>query len=150
MNKDYRQLLEGCDEDGAYEFPVEFDYDALERDALIVERELQNQLDLKTKFEGAVFNQDASFSIAIILLDYTQKRGNIIYQPTIRFSNFGRLCTLTFAEMIPADISGKIPAALEAGGFHYIPQGVLDTDYDGVMAGNKALPTWWIRYLDWV
>ena len=150
MEDKYRQILQSCDEKGAYEFPQGFNYDTLERDALGVERSLQEQLQLKTNFEGAVFNQDASFSIAIILTGYVEERKDAIYQPTIRFSNFGRLVTLTWTDMLPESLPDRIRLVLEAHGFHFIPAVALDTNYDGVMADDNAFPTWWTRYFDWL
>ena len=122
----------------------------MERDALEVQTSLRDRLGLESKFEGAVFNQDASFSIAVILVDYVQQRKNIIWQPTILFSNFGRLVTLTWPDMLPEVLPDKIRIVLEEHEFHFIPVVALDTDYDGVMTDDKTFPTWWARYFDWL
>ena len=98
MNEKYRKLLESCDESGAYEFPSGFDYTALENDALDIEKVIQKQLGLITKFEGMIYNQDASFSISIILSDHIQKDDRAICQPSILFSNFGRLTTISWTD----------------------------------------------------
>ncbi len=150
MEEKYRRLLRSCDEKGAYEYPTGFDYDALKRDALAVQDELCRRLGLQTRFEGAESNQDASFSIAIILVDYVEQRKNIIFQPTVLFSNFGRLVTLTWSDLLPQELPERTQVILGEHGFHFVPDEVMDTDYDGVMAGDKALRTWWIRYFSWL
>lgn len=150
MDEKYQKLLESCDEFGAYEFPSGFNYTALEQDALEIERTIQKQFCLKTEFEGMMHNQDASFSIAIILSDYILEDKGGICRPSILFSNFGRLTTMTWSELLPKELTDQIPLALDAKGFHYIPAEVLDADYDGVMKQVGNFRTWWLRYFDWL
>lgn len=150
MDSKYRQLLESFDEAGAYEFPSEFDYTALENDALDIERAIHAQYGLSTIFEGMTHNQDASFSIAIILSDHIQEDDRAIYRPSILFSNFGRLTTISWPELLPEQLPKKIISVLDENEFHYIPAEVMDAGYDGVMADDGTFHSWWHRYFDWI
>lgn len=150
MKDGFRKLLIEADEPGCYEFPSNFDYDSLERSARIVETEIFKKLGEKTKFEGAAHNQDASFSIAIIFEGRQTLDNGMICQPSIRFSNFGRLASISSPIPFSESDYRTIVDIVEAAGFHYIPDDALDSPYDGIMAGDKSLPTWWVRYFDWL
>lgn len=149
MNPEIRLKLQKYDELGSYEFPRDFNYFELEVMAKKVDAAIR-ETGLKTTFEGAVYNQDASFSIAIILDDYKVVSNNVFHLPTIRFSNFGFLTSLTGKEMIPIEKQGAIVKILLESGFDYIPDNELDSPYDGVMEDKKTFSTWWIRYFDWL
>jgi hypothetical protein len=149
MNQDLKTLLHKFDEDGAYEFPVNFDYETLEIMARAVENHLVSS-GLKTTFEGAVYNQDASFSIAIILDDYKKVSSSAVQLPVIRFSNFGFMATLTYIDFMPENISKLIIDVLIKNKFMYVPCDDLKVEYDGVMNDKRTFSTWWIRYFDWL
>jgi hypothetical protein len=150
MSPETRKLLEQFDEPGAYEFPSGFDYSDLERRAKLVYEDIKN-LGIRVGFEGAVYNQDASFSIAILLHDYERKEATALIQPTIRFSNFGNLATLTWIDQIPETSAEGIRASLGRHGFTYVSEAELDCEYDGIMVERKdVFRTWWIRYFDWL
>ena len=149
MKPEIHKILRQFDEAGAYEFPANFDYPKLEARALSVNQQL-NQIGLKTTFEGAVYNQDASFSIAIQLDDFIQKKNNELWVPYIRFSNFGNLTTLTWLELLPGDVIQNIIDCLTRNGFTYIPADELGEPYDGVMEDKNTFYNWWIRYFDWL
>jgi len=150
MNPETKQLLCRFDEPGAFEFPTGFDYPDLERRATLVYEDVRI-FGIQAGFEGAVHNQDASFSIAILLHSYERKEATTIIQPTVRFSNFGNLVTMTWIDMIPDSARNEIRKSLSRHGFNYVCADELDCDYDGVMAENNHIfRTWWIRYFDWL
>jgi hypothetical protein len=150
MSPETKALLCRFDEPGAYEFPASFDYLDLERRAQMVCKDMERFV-LHVGFEGAVYNQDASFSIAILLHDYERNEPNGLYQPTIRFSNFGNLATMTWIDLIPEPTRKEICASLDRNGFTYVCADELDCEYDGIMPEKeRAFPTWWIRYFDWL
>jgi hypothetical protein len=150
MTPETKKLLERFDEPGAYEFPGGFDYPDLERRAKLVYGDIEN-LGIGVGFEGAAHNQDASFSIAILLHDYERRESTAIIQPTIRFSNFGNLATLTWIDQVPETTVAEIRASLGRHCFTYVSEAELDCDYDGIMAEKKdVFRRWWNRYFDWL
>ena len=149
MKHETKLLLLKYDERGAYEFPNEFNYDVLENMAKMVDKNLHDN-GINTSFEGAVHNQDASFSVAIILIDFKTMANDEIQLPTIRFSNFGFMSTLTFMDLLPNEINDKIIKIIISGGFKFIPCDEMDEAYDGVMDDKKTFSTWWVRYFDWL
>ncbi|WP_020407047.1 hypothetical protein [Hahella ganghwensis] len=150
MKEYYRRLLEGADEDGCYEFPSEFNGGDVEKRARAVFAGIQSLM-VVCRFEGWMDNQDASFGLAIILDEYSKEiESGLTVVPIVRFSNFGSLATITFIDQISSESLAKIQALLSEYGFHYIPEEVAHTKYDGVMKGNPAFPTWWVRYFDWI
>ena len=150
MSPETRALLCRLDEPGAYEFPAVFDYLDLERRAKLVCEDIE-RFGVHVGFEGAVYNQDASFSVAILLHDYERNEPKGLYQPTVRFSNFGNLATMTWIELIQETAREEICASLDRNGFIYICADELDCEYDGIMTEKEAVfRTWWIRYFDWL
>jgi hypothetical protein len=149
MSPSIRELLHRFDEAGAYEFPSQFDYPDLERRARAVLADLESA-GLEGKFEGAVHNQDASFSVAILLLSFQQSQGNMQWGPTLRFSNFGNLVTVTFAEELPELILPQLLESIQRHGFTYVSADELDCPYDGVMSNRSTFRSWWVRYFDWL
>jgi hypothetical protein len=150
MNDNYRRLLAEADVPGCYEFPTNFNYESLEHSAKAVDSEIRRKLKEKTRFEGIMHNQDASFSIAIFLEDRRIADGKVICEPSVRFSNFGRLVTICSLELLDDDEISILVTVLECAGFHYIPEDILDSPYDGVLGGDANLPTWWVRYFEWL
>lgn len=150
MRPETRHLLCQFDEPGAYEFPTAFDYPDLERRAKLVFEDIQSS-GIQAGFEGAIYHQDASFSIAILLHGFERQDAMAIYQPTVRFSNFGNLATITWMDQITEAAQDEICASLGRHGFNYVCADELDCEYDGIMAEkNDILRTWWIRYFDWI
>ena len=148
MQEATRRILQQNDEENAYEFPKGFNYAALERRAGIVNRRLSEELGERTTLEGALHNQDASFSVAVCLHTHERSEDVGLYLPCIRFSNFGNLATVTWPELVPAERLESIVQILSAEGFTFLSQEELDCPYDGVMPGK--FETWWIRYFDWL
>jgi hypothetical protein len=144
-----KEILLRFDEAGAYETPSGFDYAELEQRAKLVLADLEST-GSRVSFEGANFNQDASFSVQILLHDYEKSRDRMLYQPTVRFSNFGNLATVTWCEQIPEEMLRLILGSLAQRGFTYIPVEDLDAEYDGVMPEKDVFHTWWTRYFDWL
>lgn len=150
MRPETKQLLCRFDEPGAFEFPKGFDYPELEERAMLVCEDIRRS-GTQADFEGAVHNQDASFSIAILLRSFERQAAKTIYQPCVRFSNFGNLATMTWIDQISDAVRIEIRASLGRHGFNYVCADELDCDYDGVMADRKdVFRTWWIRYFDWL
>ena len=149
MSPATKEILSRFDEPGAYEFPSKFDYVDLERRAKMVCADVE-AAGVHVSFEGAAHNQDASFSIAIPLHTYEKKEGTMLFQATVRFSNFGSLATITWSEYLPEKILVLVRASLARHGFVYVPADELDCDYDGVMPEKQVFHTWWTRYFDWL
>lgn len=147
MNPRTRAILERYDEPGSYEFHSEFDYPDMEARAQAVASELE-AAGIKTRLEGAIYHQDASFSIAVLLVEY-ERKGDGLCQSAIRFSNFGNLAAVTGSGHVPDCVLKAIARELDAQGFTLLPADELDDAYDGVMQ-DKSLDTWWTRYFDWL
>jgi hypothetical protein len=148
VKEETRQILQQYDEEDAYEFPKKFDYETMEKRALIVERRLNEELGEQTTFENALHNQDASFSIAICLCDHKQPASQGFYLPCVRFSNFGNLVSVTSHELISSERLESIVRIAREEGSTFVHEDDLDCPYDGVMPGK--FETWWIRYFDWL
>jgi len=150
MTPETKQLLCQYDEQGAFEFPSGFDYADLERRAKMVYEDIR-KCGIQAGFEGAVYNQDASFSIDIPLHSFERREATALFQPSVRFSNFGNLATIKWIDQIPDATRIEIRESLDTHGFNYVCAGELDCDYDGVMTDKKdVFRTWWIRYFDWL
>ncbi len=85
-------------------------------------------------FEDWVHNQDASFGLAITVDSFKirTKQGSCV--PTIRFSNFGNLASLTWRDRVNERFSAVARNALRNHGFTFIPENELDQPYDGINA----------------
>lgn len=149
MSPATREVLIRFDEPGAYEIPAKFDYADLERRAKLVYADVE-AAGVHVSFEGAAYNQDASFSIAILLHPYERAEGGMLSRPTIRFSNFGSLATIGWREYLPEKVLGAILASISHRGFIYVSADELDCEYDGVMPEKHVFHTWWTRYFDWL
>lgn len=149
MKPSTREILERYDEFGAYEFPGEFRYPEMEARAKEVARQLEAK-GHRITFEDALYNQDASFSVALVLHTYEELLNRLLPQPTVRLSNFGNLASVAGSGQVPESDLNVIVQELEKGGFIYISESELDCDYDGVMSDKKFIRTWWIRYFDWL
>ena len=149
MTPETKNLLLKFDEDHAWEFPSDFDEKDIERRARKVHTELGVGFG-ELRFEDWMHNQDASFGLAVILKSYERKTPHAIYQPAIRFSNFGNLATFTLGELLPKDARKNIIDCLGKNGFIYVDAHELDAPYDGVMAPKDSISTWWVRYFDWL
>jgi hypothetical protein len=150
MSPETKELLRRFDEPETYEIPTNFDYPDLDRRAKLVCEDIE-RIGIHFGFEGAVHNQDASFSIAILLHDYERKEAMGLYRPTVRFSNFGNLATMTGIDQIPDAAREVIRTSLARHGFTYLCADELDCEYDGTMSQRKdVFQTWWIRYFDWL
>jgi hypothetical protein len=149
MDPETKKLLLLHDEDNAWEFPSRFDAKDIETRARTVFSELCGYFG-ELEFEDWIYNQDASFGLAIIFKPYEKKTSKIIQQPVIRFSNFGNLATFTLEELLPENARQIIVDSLSKNGFIFVDAEEIDETYDGVMSPNKSIPTWWIRYFDWL
>ena len=138
-----------CDERGRYEFPAGFDADEAERDAHELDKDLV-QRGINTRFEDWVHNQDASFGLAIVLISASKETPKGTIEPTIRISNFGKMAAITFEDQLPAETAKTVRDAIISSGYTCMNEDELDEPYDGINEPNKAIPTWWIRYFDWI
>ena len=150
MRKHEKELLQAADEAGCFERPSFFDPGALEAAAHGVAARLEIDLGYTVRLEGAKHHQDASFGVAILLVDFEETDSFSRCIPSILCSNFGRLATLTFEDQVPAEDHGSLRRILVGQGFDYISEHSLEATYDGVMAGDPRLPTWRARYFDWL
>lgn len=149
MKPETRALLALYDEPDAFEAPAYFDYFEIELRAKEVARCLKEDGFCLT-FEGAAYYQDASFSMALLFHDDEQSNCQFLDQPTIRFSNFGNLASITSSGRIPESVQIKIINALRKYGFIFIAEEELDCPYDGAMCDEKMFSSWWVRYFDWI
>jgi len=149
INEEYRRLLSAADEPHCYDVPTEFNCQLLTDAVSVVLREIAEKLHEPTKFELTTESESANCRIAIIIENRERSTGAEIRRSEIRFSNFGRLTSVTCPELMSERLAADIVSILEAAGFHYIPVDVLNDPYDGFMAGDPDLPSWWIRYFGW-
>lgn len=150
MRPEIKDLLLRFDEAGAYEFPSGFDYPELDRRARMVFSDIEKS-GVQVGFEDAVHNQDASFSVSVVLHGFDRIEELTRYQAAVRFSNFGNLASVTFADQIPKLTMDEIKKSLLRHGFIFVCADELDCDYDGVMTDKEnTFQTWWIRYFDWL
>ena len=150
MKESIHNILQEFDEKDAYEFPSNFDYDSLESRAKAVQAGIERELNESTVFEDGHYNQDASFSIAIIFKEREKEERNAIYQPSLRFSNFGSMTNIGWEEFFTKDELKRVKEILTEHGFTYIPSSFLDQPYEGLMEGNLDFPNWRTRYFDWI
>jgi hypothetical protein len=152
MKPETKKILLQYDEDQAWEFPSDFsakDIERIERRARNVHAKLSKHFGNLT-FEDWIHNQDASFGLAIIFKPCDKESSIGIEQPIIRFSNFGNLATFTKEELLPKNANQVIIDCLTQNGFIYVNAEELDERYDGIMAPNKSISSWWVRYFDWL
>lgn len=150
MSPELHQLLSAADEQGALEFPSGFRAGDLERRARTVWKALSGA-GYEGTFEGFPHIQDASFSVAILLPQFELRDDRIVVMPEVRFSNFGDLVTILYSDLLSQPCNEAISDALRNNGFTFVPEGVLEqTTYDGVNAPNEHLPTWFVRYFDYI
>jgi hypothetical protein len=149
MHPETHAILISCDEKGEYEFPSKFDADAAEKSARKLNEDLIRH-GIDTRFEDWIHNQDASFGLAIVLISAAKKslRGTI--EPTIRISNFGKMAAITFEDQLSIETLQIVKDAIKANSYFCMNEEELNEPYDGVNAPDQALPTWWIRYFDWI
>lgn len=158
-------ILLRFDEIGAWERPEAMNYDVLRQSVLRVQNGLNKRFGLQFLLDDQV--QDASFGFDLKLPKeiYQQpspsqmkKKFGLVadINCAVRFSNFGRLATICFEEQCTEGAPGGIKEELSAEGFIYLPASDLDIDYDGrfeefkKVLGNESIPTWWIRYFDYI
>lgn len=113
---------------------------------MAIHRELEVALGRRMKFEGGIYNQDASFSIAIRLTE-TPGQG-VTHVCDLRFSNFGSLIAVTDEDYERSPECMKVFEIAEQHGFTSVHHEILDRDYDGI--NGSAFATWWIRFFDWL
>ena len=139
-------MLTENDLKGAYEFPPKFDQRHLEARASRVHRDLETKIGRILPFEGGIYNQDASFSVAIRL---TETPGiSVTHVCDLRFSNFGDMVAVTNEDYDGSEECMKVFEVARQHGFIPVQHDLLDRDYDGI--NGDAFQTWWIRYFDWI
>ena len=150
MKPETKKILLSYDDDQAWEFPHDFNSKDIEKRARQVYAELCDKVREPVKFEDWIYNQDASFGLAIVFDPHKHKKSTNIRQLVIRFSNFGNLATFSYAGKSLTSTNQTIIESLSRNGFIYVDSSELEEPYDGVMAPNKTISTWWIRYFDWL
>ena len=121
----------------------------MEKRARAVHREILDS-GYEAKFEDWVCNQDASFGLAISIQTFEQQTDGMTRIPTIRFSNFGSLASLTWQNCVDDRFLAVAIDALSHYRFTFISEAELDEPYDGINAPDEAFPTWWVRFFDWL
>src|SRR5262245_8141205 len=158
MEAAVRSLLSQHDDPDGCEFPVgeaAVPSGVLAESVREIQRALRDELAVSMDVDGCV--QDASFHDELRILHPDSFRANGVIERVseiaIRFSNFGRLCTIHSA--IPSRLSrypvDQIRRLVERHGWTYVPADQLDEVYDGqneVLRNGRN--TWWIRFLGYV
>lgn len=97
--------------------------------------------------------QDASFFTDLSITD-TPNVHHVMSTPlNIRFSNFGRLCTVTSSRtpFPPEYRLADIVRVLGDAGWRCVPAEQLDEPYDGVNEVLRKMGiSWWDRYFDYL
>jgi hypothetical protein len=137
----YQELLRAYDERDCYEFPTQDSYDDLWQRARGVQCDLAEKLGCPFDFDDTV--QDASFH-SEIGLPGGARHGP---QPSLRFSNFGSMVSVTIPEVAPSVLSA-VRDVLRNHNFIYVPRAVLDVRYEGVLR-HDVIESWWVRYFDY-
>ena len=142
-----RQLLHTLDKSTSAEFPNNFDYASLNRQVRAIRDNLERVLGRKLDLEDGSAIQDASFHADLVLESHIESP-TIIFRHSLRFSNFGHLVALTSPESVsPGDLE-LVLRVVATHGFIFLPTDELDRPYDG--AAGWSVPTWWIRYFDYL
>jgi hypothetical protein len=149
MDPELKSILIAADERGQYEFPQHFDAVSLEKRARQVHREILGS-GYVAGFEDWTDNQDASFGLAITVDSFQVSGAQGIRIPTIRFSNFGSLASLTWQDLVDEQFLTVAKDTLNKHGFIFVPQAELEVPYDGPNSPDESLPSWWVRYFDWL
>ena len=131
MNPEIHRILIEADERGQYEFPQNFDAASIERQAREVHREILES-GYEAGFEDWIHNQDASFGLAITIDSFAVRAKQGTCVPTIRFSNFGNLASLTWQDRVDQRFSAVARNALRNHGFTFVPESELDEPDDGI------------------
>ena len=141
---DYARLLAQHDHPTHWEYPPGFDYKAATARFGRFVADLSAALGAAVPSETGTHIQDASFHSQAFLPLPGGRRG------LIRFSNFGDMATVGDGEPVPEQVMCVVLELLARHGYTYIPADVLDADYTGPNPGVTGIPSWWIRYFDWV
>ncbi|MDO5639743.1 MAG: hypothetical protein Q4G28_07720 [Neisseria sp.] len=149
MNPETKALMRMYDENNAWEFPSQCDTDDIERRARAVYGELCGHFD-HLAFEGWIYHQDASFGLAIVFPPQPLPPDSFM-AASVRFSNFGNLATLIFEEQLAENAKPIIVDSLSKHGFTFVDaRELMNEAYDGIMSSDPCIPTWWVRYFDWI
>lgn len=141
---DYKPILERFDET-AWEFPSDFDQEALSHGVTSVQRKLEQRFGRKLKVSGRI--EDASFHADIFVRD--KPVGPVVRNSTVRFSNFGRLATVTSDDLLVGNELEVICEVLKEYEFTFIPAEALEVDYFGQVK-EDGVDSWWRRYFDYI
>lgn len=141
------------DEQNRFETPSRFDYNTLVNRVNTFVKDLEKQFEVLFKIDDQI--QDASFYCDIIIPKELVKipKPNLGY--AIRVSNFGGLVTINFQDEYATETLLTIQNILEQHNFIFIGGDDLDEEYDGQFQEFKNLlggeiPTWYIRYFDYL
>ncbi len=141
---DYARLLAAHDHPTHWEYPPGFDYrTATARFGKFVAT-LSAALGEPVASETGVHIQDASFHSQVFLPLPGGRQG------LIRLGNFGDLATVGDGEPVPKPTLAVVLELLARHGYTYVPAAVLDAAYTGSNPGVTGIPSWRIRYFDWV
>lgn len=149
-----RDILLRFDEVGTYEGSTTLDYEALRRSIDRLHKRLNHRFARILVLDDQI--QDASFQCDIELPQAMLLKAAPNLKCVIRLSNFGKLASLCFEELLSAGSVDMIKDELASEGFIYIPYEELDVEYDGQfeefkkLYGDKQKSTWWIRYFDYI
>ena len=148
MRSELHRLLLEANEKGQFEFPSEFDGEDVERRARDVFAGLRH-CGYEARFEDWIYNQDATFGLAILVDSFSETSHNTVRLVHVVFSNFGNLATLTSLDLASDRFVGIALRLLKENGFVYVSQSDVDVPYDGVNSSD-IFPSWYSRFFCWI
>lgn len=141
---DFTALLQQHDDPSRWESPRAFDRVAAAGRFARFSETLSSALAVPLKSETGSAIQDASFHSQIFLPLGDERHA------VVRFSNFGNMATISEEEPLPAQLLETVVELLRKYRYRYVPASVLEQPYTGKNPGVTGIPSWWIRYFDWV
>lgn len=141
---DYAKLFALYDHPTHWEYPPGFDYETANARFLKFVEALSKSLGYEVQKETGAHIQDASFHSQVL---FPVQRDR---QPTIRFSNFGDMASVSFGELLPKETTDIVDRLLKEHGYINVPSEELDLPYSGDNPGVTGIETWGIRYFSWV
>jgi hypothetical protein len=151
MSPETRAKLETADCEVGWEVPRDdypsFPWQSYRSEITAIQQWADTELGLKLAADGSI--QDASF------FEQLSVRNQETYL-SIRFSNFGKLYTVsTFgvleADKIKAFRIADLQTIIDSFGWIFVPAEELNTRYDGKHREFvKMKASWWLRFFDYV
>ena len=153
MNKETKSALLQFDERGRFETPSEFNHAKLKNRVIKLTEDLRTHFGFGFRIDDQV--QDASFYGDILIPVELIKEPKQDVGYSIRISNYGSFATINFQDEYSVQTNSDIRDILRKHDFLFLDSAQLDEVYDGQFEEFKkilggVLPTWYIRYFDYL